>query len=205
MGRKKIPSEMRKAIREARRLIQDVEKMDGNEATTRMTLERIFEGLMGYDVLRHLSRERAVKGAAETEHVDFAIQLEQGPDAKPLVMVEVKKVGMDLALKHLKQVSTYAINAGCEWILLTNGRDWRIYHVEFGQPPETTLLEQWNLLHDDAVVLADKFALLSYKNIKRGGLNALWRKTKLLEPRNLLAAILCEASLPMAEAGYPSQ
>ena len=62
----------------------------------------------------HLSRERAVRGAGETEHVDFAIQLERGPDARPMVMVELKRVGIELAKKHLKQVTSYAINAGCE-------------------------------------------------------------------------------------------
>jgi len=135
MPRKKIDKETRRVIIDARRLIEDVMRMDGNEAETRKRVERIFERVMGYDVFKHLSRERAVRGAGETEHVDFTVQMEPGEDAKPIIMVELKRVGVNLARKHLKQVTSYAIDAGCEWMVLTNGREWRLYHVEFGQPP----------------------------------------------------------------------
>ena len=192
MGRKSIDKETRRAIRESREMIDHIMRLDGNEAETRRRVERIFENLCGYDSLRHLSREKAVKGAGETEHVDFVIQIEEGPKAKPVIMVELKRVGVDLASKHLKQVSSYAIDTGCEWIILTNGREWRVYHVEFGQPPVTTLLEEWNLLTDDPADLAPKYDLIGYKSVRRGELDDLWRRTKVLEPKNLLTAILSE-------------
>lgn len=195
MPKKSTDKETRKAIRNAKGMIEQVMRNDANEAETRRRVERIFENVLGYDVLTHLSRERAVQGAGETEHVDFTINLEGGPDAKPVVMVELKRVGVDLALKHLKQVTSYAIDTGCEWIILTNGREWRLYHVEFGQPPVTTLLDDWNLLTDEPADLAVKFELISYKNIRSGGLDKLWLRTKVLEPRNLLTAILSEPSL----------
>ena len=195
MPKKTTDKETRRAIRNAKGMIEQVMRNDANEAETRRRVERIFENVLGYDVLTHLSRERAVQGAGETEHVDFTINLEGGPDAKPVVMVELKRVGVDLTLKHLKQVTSYAIDTGCEWIILTNGREWRLYHVEFGQPPVTTLLDDWNLLTDEPADLAVKFGLIGYKNIRSGGLDKLWLRTKVLEPKNLLAAILSEPSL----------
>jgi len=195
MPQKKIDKEIRKAINSARQLIETVKRIDGNEAETRRRVERIFEIVMGYDALKHLSRERAVKGAGETEHVDFTIQLEQGEHAKPLIMVELKRVGIDLALKHLKQVTSYAIDTGCEWTILTNGREWRLYHIEFGQPPETTLIEKWDLLNDDISILADRFETIGYKNVRKGGLDKLWSKTKVLALANLLRAIFSDDSI----------
>lgn len=195
MPRTSLDKETKKAILEARSMIQAAEKADCNEAETRRRIERIFELLMGYDVFKHLSRERAVRGAGETEHVDFAIQLDQGDNAKPAIMIEIKRVCVDLAPKHLKQVSSYAINAGCEWILLTNSKDWRLYHVSFGQPPITKIIYGWNILTDDIAVLAKRFEMISYKNVKKGGLDDLWQKTNVLHPRNLLQAILSESSL----------
>jgi len=197
MAKQRVSPEVRKEIRRARRLIDDVVKSDGNEAETRRRVERIFEDVMGYD-MKNLSREHAVKGAGETEHVDFAIQLDESPDAQPFAMVELKRVNVDLAPKHLKQVSSYAINAGCEWVLLTNGREWRIYHVEFGQPPITKMVEQWNLMKDDVAVLAQKFEMLSLKSLKRGSLGALWRKTKVLAPESILSALLSPDGLRVA-------
>ncbi len=192
MARKTIDKALRRTILDRRAMILQAEKAANNESVTRRRIERIFDGLMGYDVFKHLSRERAIRGAGETEHVDFAIQMEEGQDAKPEIMVEIKRVSVDLAPKHLKQVSSYAINAGCEWILLTNGREWRVYHVAFGQPPITKLMASWNILTDDVAVLADRFELISFKSVRKGALEKLWKKTNVLNPRNLLAAILSE-------------
>ncbi|MBA7688381.1 hypothetical protein ES703_96861 [subsurface metagenome] len=191
-----IDKEYRRAILDSRCIVQDLEKADGNEAETRRRVERIFESLMGYDTFKHLSRERAVRGAGETEHVDFAIQLESGEEAKPIIMVEIKRVNVDLApKKHLKQISSYAINAGCEWLLLTNSKEWRLHHVAYGQPPETKHIFTWNLLTDDVNLLAERFSLLSYKSVRKGVLDDLWQKTNVLLPRNMLESILCENSI----------
>lgn len=190
-----ISKEQRKAVRDARKMVERGIKMDGNEAETRRRVERIFENVMGYNVLKHLSRERAVKGAGETEHVDFAIQLEPGPDARPMVIIELKRFGIELSKKHLKQVTSYAIDAGCEWILLTNGREWKVYHVEFGQPPKVEILDAWNLLEDEISALVSKFEMISYRSIRRDGLNKIWRRVKVLAPGSLLAAIVAEDTL----------
>ena len=195
MPRVALDKETKKAILDARSMIQAAEKADCNEAETRRRIERIFESLMGYDAFKHLSRERAVRGAGETEHVDFAIQIGEGELAKPEIMIEIKRVSVDLAPKHLKQVSSYAINAGCEWILLTNSKEWRLYHISFGQPPVTKLIYGWNIITDDVSTLSKRFEIISYKNLKRGGLDDLWQKTNVLHPRNLLQAIVSKSSL----------
>ncbi len=194
MPRKGIDKEIRRKIADSRRLVEKLMKADGNEAETRRRVERIFEMIMGYSAFDHLSREKAVKGAGETEHVDFAVQLKPGSDAEPIMMVELKRVGVDLALKHLKQVTSYAIDSGCEWVLLTNSRDWRLYHVEFGQPPKTKPIEHWNLLTDDIAELAAKFDVISYKKVKKGSLKKLWEKATVLSANSLLNALISQDS-----------
>ena len=195
MARKAMDKTLRREILDTRNMIQQSQKADCNESETRRRIERIFENLMGYDPLKHLSREHAVHGAGETEHVDFTIQTEEGQEAKPEIMIEIKRVCVDLAPKHLKQVSSYAINAGCEWILLTNGREWRVYHVAFGQPPITKLVASWNILTDDVMALANRFELISLKSVRKGALTKLWQKTNVLHPRNLLEAILSDGAM----------
>lgn len=187
--------EKRRAIRECRSIIQQAEKSDVNEAETRRRIERVFENVMGFDPFLHLSRESAIRGSGETEHVDFSVHLEDAEDARPVIMVEIKRVVVDLARKHLKQIASYAIDAGCEWALLTNGREWRLYHVVFAQPPETREVRSWNLLTDDTADLVEAFDLISLRSLKRGSLNELWQKTSVLLPRNLLEAIVCEDTI----------
>ena len=195
MAKSTLDPETRRRIRQARRMMREAEKNDCNEAETRRRIERIFDSLMGYDALEHLSRERAVRGAGETEHVDFAIQLASGEDVPPVIMVEIKRVGVTLKPKHLRQVSSYAINAGCEWTILTNGREWRLYHITYGQPPVTQLVRSWDLISDEVAEIAKCFDLVSYKSLKRGRLDDLWQKTSVLLPRNMLQAILSETSV----------
>ena len=194
MARQKLDKEIRKALLNARKMIEEIAKADGNEAETRRRVERIFESLMGYDVLNHITREHAVHGVGDTEHCDFAIQLDK-KSSVPEILVELKRVNVDLMPKHLKQVTSYAINLGCEWALLTNGKEWKLYHISFGQPPQTKLIDSWNLITGDPAILAEKFALIGYKNIKRGGLARLWEKSNVLTPHNILKILLSEKSL----------
>lgn len=195
MARQKLDKEVKKAITNARKMIDDVSKTDGNEAETRRRVERIFETLMGFDVLKHISREHAVHGVGDTEHCDFAIQLDNKEPTVPIILVELKRVNIDLVSKHLKQVTSYAINMGCEWALLTNGKEWKLYHISYGQPPQTKLVESWNLLSDDPAILAEKFAIIGYKNLKKDGLSQLWEKRNVLTSKNVLKIICSEQSL----------
>lgn len=197
MAKQKLDKETRKILLDARKMIEAVAKADGNEAETRKRVDRIFETVMGYDTFKHISREYAVHGIGDTEHCDFAIQLDQKETSKPAMLVELKRVNVDLVPKHLKQAASYAINIGCEWVLLTNGREWKLYHVSFTQPPQTKLIDSWNLIADNLMKLAEKFALIGYKNIKRNGLARLWEKSNVLTPLNILKAILSKDSISL--------
>jgi hypothetical protein len=197
MAKQKLDKEVRKAILDARKLVEAVAKADGNEAETRKRIDYIFQSIMGYDTFKHITREYAVHGVGDTEHCDFAIQLNYEETSKPDFLVEIKKVNLDLAPKHLKQAASYAINLGCEWVLLTNGREWKLYHVSFDKPPQTKIVDSWNLINDELPVLANKFNIICYKSIKRGHLSQLWEKANVLTARNMLKAILSEESIKL--------
>lgn len=197
MAQPKVDQETRKAIKNARKLVEAVAKADGNEAETRKRIDHIFQSIMGYDTFKHISREHAVHGIGDTEHCDFAIQLDYEETAKPDFLVEIKRVNLDLSPKHLKQVVSYAINLGCEWALLTNGKEWKLYHITFTQPPKTKLIDSWHLINDDMSVLANKFKTICYKNIRRGHLSRLWEKANVLTAHNILKTIMSEDSIKL--------
>ena len=195
MARQKLDKEVRKTILKARSLIEEVAKADGNEAETRKRVDHVFGTLMGYDTFKHITSEYAIHGAGDTVHCDIAVQLDHKETSKPDFLVELKRVNMDLTSKHLRQAASYAIDIGCEWVLLTNGKEWKLYHISFGQPPQIKLVDSWNLITSDLVILAEKFALIGYKNIKKGGLAQLWQKSNVLTAQNILKIILSEQSI----------
>jgi hypothetical protein len=175
--------------------VEAIAKADSNEAETRKRIDRILGEFLGYDTFKHLTSEYEIHGAGDTVHCDIAIQLDHGEEAKPQMFIECKRVGINLRSKHVGQAASYAIKYGCEWILLTNSRDWKLYHITFGQPPQTKLIETWNLLDDDPLVSAKKFEIVSYRNVKNNGLAALWEKRNVLSARNMLKVVLSEDAI----------
>jgi len=195
--KQKLDKETRKALLSARSMIEAVAKADGNEDETRARIYDIFGMLMGYARYEHITHEYAIHGAGDTVHCDLAIQIDHGESSKPDFLVEIKRVNIDLMPKHVRQAASYAIDIGCEWVLLTNSKEWKLYHISFGKPPQTKLIDSWNLINDDPAILAEKFGLISYKNIKKGGLARLWERANVLAAQNLLKIILSEQSLTL--------
>ena len=195
MVRQKLDKEVQKAILKARKLIEDIAKKDANEDETRTRIYDIFGTLMGYARYEHITQEYAIHGAGDTVHCDLAIQLDYKESSKPDFLVELKRVNIDLTSKHLRQAASYAIDIGCEWVLLTNGKEWKLYHIFFGKPPQTKLVDSWNLINDDPVILAKKFNLIGYRNIKKGGLAQLWVKANVLTAQNILKVVLSKDSI----------
>lgn len=201
MAREKLDKHARKAVLDARKMMETIAKTDANEAETRSRVERMFESLMGYDVFKHITREHAIHGVGDTVHCDFAVQLDYKESSRPVMLVELKRVNIDLQPKHLKQVASYAIDMGSEWVLLTNGKEWKLYHISYGQPPQPKLINSWNLMNDVPATLVDKFSQISYRNVKRGGLARLWEKSNVLSAQNLLKVILSEHSISLIRRG----
>ncbi len=201
MAKQKLDKETRKALLNARKMIEEIAKADMNEAETRKRIDYIFGTIMGYDTFKHITQEYAIRGAGDTVHFDFAIQLDYKESSKPDFLVEIKRVNIDLSPKHIRQAASYGIDLGCEWILLTNSKDWKLYHISFGKPPQTKLIDSWNLINDDLAILAEKFNLISYKNIKRGRLVQLWERANVLSAQNILKVILSEKSLILIRHG----
>lgn len=194
MARQVVDKEIRKNIVKARKLINFIDEKDANEAETRTCIYNIFETL-GYTRFVHITQEYATTESGDAERCDLAIRLDE--KSPPEYLVEIKRVNTILSKRHLRQIGHYAIDKGCEWALLTNGKEWQIYHVSFDQPPQTTLIESWNILNDELGDLADKFNLICYKSIKRGSLNQIWINTNALTPRNMLKTLLSRDSITL--------
>lgn len=197
MPKSSLDKATKKALLDARNLIETIAKADSNEAETRARVRHIFGTIMGYDTFKHITAEYAIHGVGDTVHCDIAVQLSHEESSKPDMLVELKRVNINLTPKHLSQAASYAINIGCEWVLLTNSKEWKLYHISFGKPPQTKLIESWDLLSDDLLILNKKFEIVSYKNVRKQGLDKLWEKRNVLTANNMLKAILSEESIKL--------
>ena len=79
------------------------------------------------------------------QYADYVIKRERGVFA---VVEKVKPVSMDLNDRHLYQAVSYAAaNEGIDWVILTNGDEWRCYRVLFGKPVDEDLLFSLRISH----------------------------------------------------------
>lgn len=194
MAKQKVDTETRKTILKARKLIGFIDEKDANEAETRTCIYDIFEWL-GYTRFVQITQEYATTESGDAERCDLAIRLDE--KSPPKFLVEIKRVKTSLSKKHLRQIGHYAIDKGCEWALLTNGKEWQLYHISYDQPPELTMVHSWNIVDDDLSIVAEKFDLICYKNLKKGLLEQEWIIMNALTPRNLLKTILSKDSMTL--------
>src|SRR5438477_4200186 len=118
-------------------VVQQQKARDVSEADTVTLVKDLLAEVFGYDKYADLTSEHAIRGT----YCDLAIRV----DDKLAQLVEVKAIGISLEDRHVKQVVDYAANQGVEWIVLTNGIMWRLYHVLFNKPIDKQLIGEMDL------------------------------------------------------------
>ncbi|HEX8845962.1 MAG TPA: hypothetical protein VF791_15025 [Pyrinomonadaceae bacterium] len=104
---------LKAAIKKFSKPLNDLVERDANEGDTRLLVtDFLCEGL-GFDKYSELTTEYRVKG----EFADFGIRIEKDM----IAFIEIKRVNTKLGSKHLRQVESYAVNEGVEWMMLSNG------------------------------------------------------------------------------------
>lgn len=181
---------LRTHIRKFARPLRDLVDRDANEGDTRVLVTDMLCDALGYDKYEDLTTEYAVRG----EFADYGIRI----DKQLVAFVEVKRAAQNLNARHLRQVETYAVKEGVEWMLLTNGQVWRAYHVTTapGSPVETNLVIDVDLLDESTVnqKAADLFYL--HKNaMKRDKIAELWMQRAATAPEALVDVLLSDPVL----------
>lgn len=140
MGRMstKVATRVSTGVKRFQPILASAKARDVNEAdTATITLDMLSE-VFGFDKYSEITGEHAIRGT----YVDLAVKL----DGKLHFLVEVKAIGQTLEERHVKQAVDYAVNQGVEWVVLTNGAQWRTYKVTYGKPVNQELVMDVDLL-----------------------------------------------------------
>jgi Type I restriction enzyme R protein N terminus (HSDR_N) len=129
---------LKNAIRRYSKPLADLVARDANEGDTRLLVTDFLCDGLGFDKYADLTTEYQVKG----EFADYGVRI----DRDLVAFIEVKRVATKLSTRHLRQVEMYAVNEGVEWIILTNGSVWQVYHITGGLPVVIDLALEVDLL-----------------------------------------------------------
>ena len=168
-------------------IFQKAHDLPMNESETSLRVSKFCVDVLGYDIFNDMSREHAVK----ERNVDYAVKL----DDKVQFFIEVKQAGVTLKEKHIEQASNYAANAGVSWVLLTNGKNWNLYHLSFDEGIQISLVWSIDILEGDIKDSVLKLSMLHKKNIKKGAHNDYFNKKKILSPKSIIQALFHENTL----------
>jgi hypothetical protein len=153
-----------------------------------MYLVKFFEEVLDYDSLKgEISKEHCIKD----RYCDIAIKI----DGTVRLLVECKAASQkELIDKHIEQAENYAARAGVCWVLLTNGIQWKLYHLTFQENEGIThdLAFEMNFLDeiDSSPETAwEKLSLLSRSAVNRDTLEEYWHQKKALSPASVVRAL----------------
>lgn len=164
-------------------ILEQQKARDVSEADTVTIVKDLLSDVFGYDKYAELTSEHSIRGT----YCDLAVKI----DNKLAFLVEVKAIGHELKDGHVKQAVDYAANQGCEWVVLTNGADWHLYHVLFKKPIDKQEIARFNILAVSAKNETDleKMYLLTREGFTKNAL-AEYRDRKDATSRFMLAAIV---------------
>ncbi|KAA0257563.1 type I restriction enzyme HsdR N-terminal domain-containing protein [Deferribacter autotrophicus] len=132
-------------------ILKQASEIELNESDTCNLVTKILEELLDYTIFEITTEHRI-----RNQYADFAIKV----DGQILFIIEVKSLKTKLNDNHLTQAATYAANEGVEWVLLTNGIEWKLYHVNFEKPISWELVFDISLLENKHNML-EKLCLLT--------------------------------------------
>jgi hypothetical protein len=133
---KKVAERLVAGIKRYQPILTAARARDVGEADTVTIIKDMLADVFGYDKYSDVTSEHSIRGT----FCDLALKV----DGHLMTLIEVKAIGLDLKDSHVKQAIDYAANQGVDWVLLTNGITWRVYHLIFAKPIDQELVLEIN-------------------------------------------------------------
>lgn len=142
----------------------------GEQNTKAGLVEPILEAL-GWDIREPDEVCREYRRVPGDNPVDYALLILR----TPRLFVEAKGLGADLDDRRwANQTIAYATAAGVEWVVLTNGAEWRIYNAHAPVPIEQKLFRTVSLEEDPGDV-ERTLRLIGKDNMGENRIAELWK------------------------------
>jgi hypothetical protein len=142
-----------------------------NEENTKATLIEPVLRALGWDVEDLEEVQREFKTHSRHKPVDYGLLVVR----TPRLLIEAKALGENLGdHRWVNQIMGYASVAGVEWMVLTNGDEYRIYNTHAAVVVEEKLFRAVKVMSDDPTVL-ETLELLAKNRLEENRIEVLWR------------------------------
>lgn len=183
-------SAIKSGVKKFAKPLAELVARDANEGDTRLLITDFLCDALGYDKFEDLTTEYAVR----YEFADYGVRINKQLTA----FIEVKRAAQQLSPKHLRQVETYAVKEGLEWLILTNGRVWQVYHVDAatGRQVQTEMLFEVDVLGEETPQRkTEKFFLIHREALKKNLIAEEWHRRAATSPSAIAHALVTDSVL----------
>lgn len=173
---KKTEERLKVQGRKFQKPIKKAADRDINESDTVTLITDMLSDVFGWDKYIDLTSEHEIRGA----YCDIAIKAK--PENKiPWMIVEAKRIGINLSDNHLPQAAHYGADAGVEWIVLTTAMTWRVYRVSLTNRVNYELFSEFDFLNINFRSQNDlqKLFVLSKEGAKKDAIDLLYQENQL--------------------------
>lgn len=178
---------IRRSLRRIAPLMLDAREKALNEADTVDRLRRCFEDVLGYEP-EEITRETSMKH----KYVDLCLKI----NGTIRLLVEAKAANVQLRDRHIDQAQSYASRNNFQWVVLTNGVEWHLYHLTFDEGIEYERAFIASLASDEGVEDAvKKLALLHKQSVRKDELEKFWERATALCAGSIGKALFTEGIL----------
>lgn len=181
--------DIRKSIKKYLPFLLEAREAGLSEADTMQRIIKILEDALGYDGMREITREQAIKD----RYVDLAIKI----DGNIQLLIEVKAANVQLRDKQIEQAQNYASNGNIQWVLLTNGIEWALYHLTFDEGIQFDKVFEISIadIAEKFNSACDSLSILHRKSVTANGLTLFWEKSVALSPASIAKALFSEETI----------
>ena len=159
---------LKNGIKKFTKIVEIATDRNLNESDTSNIINDMLGEMLGYDKFFDVTTEYKIKW----QFADYGVKI----DDKLKFLIEVKAVGINLNDNHIFQAASYASTEGVEWVILTNLREWNVYHLSFGSRIDQDLVLSLNFSDAKTAGFAENFAYLHKEAIKKNLIKDLWNQ-----------------------------
>lgn len=167
---KRFVDRARSNLRKYQKTFEAARKRDVGESDTCVIISDFLADVLGYDKYSEVTTEFEIRST----FCDLAIKI----NGRLQFLIEVKSVGTDLKDNHMRQATDYAANQGVDWVLLTNGAQWKAYKLKFEKPIQAEEVFTIDLLNREtkSAQLLEKLYLISKEAGGGGAMDSYYQQ-----------------------------
>lgn len=182
---------VRAGIRKFARPLKDFVARDVNEADTKFLITDFLCEALGYDKFHEVTAEFAIRG----DFADYGLRI----DKQLVALIEAKRATTKLSPKHLHQVEDYGVREGVDWLILTNGAQWQVYHLGRVVPIVVDLTIEVDLLGPEHPgKKADGLFPITREGMKHGVMDEVWKAKRATSPAAIAKVLTSPAVVTAA-------